>query len=153
MFSSRIVSFSYRNMIKEICLDFLAGFEVFTVVVMKRCAFWDITPDNPLEVSRRFGATYDLHLQGRKISRARKKQIASLVLLTSCCFMMMEPVCSFETPVNFQRNRWRFIPENIFLSRKLSVTTVIHENRHPNFLYSAMCSSYESESLAGKVSF
>jgi hypothetical protein len=33
--------------------------------------FWDITPYSPLRVNRRFGGTYRLHLQGRRISRAR----------------------------------------------------------------------------------
>jgi hypothetical protein len=30
--------------------------------------FWDITPCSPLKIKRRFGGTYRLHLQGRKIS-------------------------------------------------------------------------------------
>jgi hypothetical protein len=32
--------------------------------------FWDITPCSTLKANRRFGATYSLHLQGRRISRA-----------------------------------------------------------------------------------
>jgi hypothetical protein len=32
--------------------------------------FWDITPCSPLKVNRRFGRTYDLHLQNR-VSRAQ----------------------------------------------------------------------------------
>jgi hypothetical protein len=44
------------------------GFEVFTAVVMKSIAFWDIMPSSPLKVKRRFGGTYRLHFQGR-ISR------------------------------------------------------------------------------------
>jgi hypothetical protein len=47
------------------------GFEVLTAVVMKNIIFWDITPCNHLKVNRLFGGTYRLHLQGRKISRAR----------------------------------------------------------------------------------
>jgi hypothetical protein len=45
------------------------GVEVFTAVVMKCTIFWDIMPCSPLKVNRRFGGTYRLHLQGRKMSR------------------------------------------------------------------------------------
>jgi hypothetical protein len=41
----------------------------FIAVVMNISIFWDITPCNPLKISRRLGGTYRLHLQGR-ISRA-----------------------------------------------------------------------------------
>jgi hypothetical protein len=44
-------------------------FKVLTAVVMKSTIFWDISPCSPLEVKRRLGRTYRLHLQGR-ISRA-----------------------------------------------------------------------------------
>jgi hypothetical protein len=39
------------------------GTEVLTPVVMKSTILWDITPCSPLEVNRRFGGTYRLHLQ------------------------------------------------------------------------------------------
>jgi hypothetical protein len=35
---------------------------------------WDITPCSPLKVKRRFGRTYRLHLQVRRISRARNQR-------------------------------------------------------------------------------
>jgi hypothetical protein len=41
-------------------------FEVFTAVTMKSAVFWDLTPCRYC-VNRRFGGTYRLHLQGRKI--------------------------------------------------------------------------------------
>jgi hypothetical protein len=40
---------------------------------MKSTIFWDITPCNPLKVNQRFGGTYHLHLQGRRISQARNQ--------------------------------------------------------------------------------
>jgi hypothetical protein len=49
------------------------GFEVLTAVVMKSTVFCDITPCSLLSVNRRFGGTSRLHLQGRKISRARNR--------------------------------------------------------------------------------
>jgi hypothetical protein len=49
------------------------GFEVLTAVIMKSTIFWDITPCSLLRVNRRFGGTYCLHLQGRRISWARSQ--------------------------------------------------------------------------------
>jgi hypothetical protein len=40
-------------------------FEVLTAVDINVAIFWDIAPYSP-NVSRRFGGTYRLHLQGRK---------------------------------------------------------------------------------------
>jgi hypothetical protein len=47
------------------------GFEVLRAVVMKSTIFWDITPCSPLKLKQRFGGTYRLYHQGRRISRAR----------------------------------------------------------------------------------
>jgi hypothetical protein len=52
----------------------LVGFEVLTAAVMKRPVFWDITQCSPLKVNRRFGGIYRLHLQGRRMSRARNRR-------------------------------------------------------------------------------
>jgi hypothetical protein len=43
------------------------GFEVLTAVVMKSTIFRDIAPCSPLSVNRRFGGTYRLLLQGRRM--------------------------------------------------------------------------------------
>jgi hypothetical protein len=40
--------------------------EVFMAVTMKKAVFWDVAPCRS-RVNRRFGGTYRLHLQGRKI--------------------------------------------------------------------------------------
>jgi hypothetical protein len=48
------------------------GTEVLTQVSMKSAASWDISC-SPVEVHRRFGGTYCFHLQGRSVSRARKR--------------------------------------------------------------------------------
>jgi hypothetical protein len=49
------------------------GFGVPTAVVMKSTVFWNITLCSPLKVNPRFRGTYRLHLQGIKISSARKE--------------------------------------------------------------------------------
>jgi hypothetical protein len=50
------------------------GFEVFTAVVMKSIIFWDMTPCSPFSCTRRFGGTYRLHLQGRRIVQQTSEQ-------------------------------------------------------------------------------
>jgi hypothetical protein len=42
----------------------VVGFEVITLVVMKRSVFWDITACSLLKVNCRFGGTCHLHLHG-----------------------------------------------------------------------------------------
>jgi hypothetical protein len=50
---------------------------------LKSTIFWDITHHSPLNVNRSFGETYRLHIQGRRISRARN-QNESRALLATC---------------------------------------------------------------------
>jgi hypothetical protein len=40
---------------------------------MKSSIFWDISPCSPLKVNRRFGETYRLNLQNRRISHVRNQ--------------------------------------------------------------------------------
>jgi hypothetical protein len=40
------------------------GFEVLTVVAVKRIIFWDVMPCIPVDVHGCFGGMYCLHLQG-----------------------------------------------------------------------------------------
>jgi hypothetical protein len=80
----------------------LLGLEVLTAVVMETSIFWDITPCSPLNVNRRFGRTYRLHLQGRRISEAtnqRKALLASCFMPVYCLAysstLKMKATCSF----------------------------------------------------------
>jgi hypothetical protein len=50
------------------------GFEVFTAVVLKSIFFWVMTPCSALSGTRRFGRTYRLHLQGRRIVQQTSEQ-------------------------------------------------------------------------------
>jgi hypothetical protein len=59
---------------------YVVGDEILTTVVMKSSIFWDITLCSPLNVNRRFGGTYRLHLQGRRISRAACHSISRLFI-------------------------------------------------------------------------
>jgi hypothetical protein len=57
---------------------------------VKSSIFWDITPCNPLKVSRHFGGTCRLHLQSRRLTQARNQHDAgsehgiSNATLSSC---------------------------------------------------------------------
>jgi hypothetical protein len=51
--------------------------EVLSAVTMKKFIFWNITPLTKVNVSRRFGGTHRLHLQGRKASQENKQQEAN----------------------------------------------------------------------------
>jgi hypothetical protein len=79
---------------------------------LKSTIFWDITSCNPLRVIRRFGGTYRLHLQGRKISRARNQRerwfLAQIIFST----LKMEATCFSETSADTQRTTRRYIPED-----------------------------------------
>jgi hypothetical protein len=90
------------------------GFEVLTAVAMKTVIFWNITECSPLKVNRRFGGTYCLLLQGRRISRARNKPESRCQAELCCCFsiLKMEATCSSETSVDFQQTTRRYIPED-----------------------------------------
>jgi hypothetical protein len=85
-------------------INVLHRFEVLTAVVMKSTVLWDIRPCSPLKVNQRFGGTYRLHIQGRRISRDRtsvkaggkqlypRRQYSSNIflchILLSCCFFV-----------------------------------------------------------------
>jgi hypothetical protein len=93
---------------------------------------WDITSCSPLKVNRRFGGTYRLHLQSRRISRARdqresrwqaQEQSASrnfglclppAFTLVSCSAysstLKLEAIYSSESSVDFQRTTRRYMP-------------------------------------------
>jgi hypothetical protein len=57
------------------------------VVVMKSIIFWDITPCSSLKVNWRFRETYRLHLQGRRIIRARNQHERCTCRLPSRWFL------------------------------------------------------------------
>jgi hypothetical protein len=76
------------------------------VPAMKSSTFWVITLCSPLKLNRRFGGTFRLHLQGRRINRERNQR-------------------SFETSVDFQRITLRYIPE-------YSITTDVRTSNSTN---------------------
>jgi hypothetical protein len=99
---------------------------------MKRTIIWDITSYSPLKVNRRFGGTYDLHLQGQRISQARIQRVSRCLFLPSAFTMvsypaysstlLMEAICASETSVDFQRTT-RLISQKIALFITTAVRT------------------------------
>lgn len=49
------------------------GSEVLTAMAMESSVFWGITPCSPMEVSRRFGGKFQLHLEGLRLNQAVNK--------------------------------------------------------------------------------
>jgi hypothetical protein len=66
---------------------FHVRFQVLTVEVMKSSILWDIMPCSPLKVNRRFGGTGHLHLQGRRVSRARNQCERRWHCICECLFL------------------------------------------------------------------
>jgi hypothetical protein len=67
------------------------GFEVLTPVVMKSTVFRDTTLCGPLKVDRRFERTYRLHLQGRRISKARSQSAGHLFSCWYYALLILRP--------------------------------------------------------------
>jgi hypothetical protein len=95
---------------------YVVRFEVLKAVVMKSPIFWDIRPCGPSKVNRRFGGTYRLHLQGRRISRESNQRDgrwqAEGFCLAYSSTMNVEATRSSETSVNFQPTTRCYIPED-----------------------------------------
>jgi hypothetical protein len=82
---------------------------------LKSIIFWDMTPCSPLHVSRRFGGTYRLHLQGRRNKFSKKPAchlLARWFAEPVSSTLKMEAICSSETSVETQRTTRRHIPED-----------------------------------------
>jgi hypothetical protein len=65
---------------------YVVGFEVLTAVTINSFIFWDIISSSSVKGSRRFGGTYRLLLQGRRVSQTRsyvgtgRKQISAEII-------------------------------------------------------------------------
>jgi hypothetical protein len=88
--------------------------EVFTAVTMKNAVFWDVAPCTSC-VNRRFGGTYRLHLQGRKIRENSLQPPADAgSSIADFSALKMEAIRSSETSVHTICTR-RHIPEDEIL--------------------------------------
>jgi hypothetical protein len=74
--------------------------------------FWDVAPCRSC-VNRRFGGTYRLNLQGRKI-RERGTSVSMWLQVADFSTLKMEEIRSSETSVH-TRSTWGHIPEDSIL--------------------------------------
>jgi hypothetical protein len=96
-------------------MSLCVGSEVLIAVIMRSSIFWDVTPRSTLKVNRRFGGTYLLRLQGRRIRQARNQRESrwqdAFTLVTCLVYSLtlkMEAACSSKISFDFQRNTPRF---------------------------------------------
>jgi hypothetical protein len=97
------------------------AFEVLATVVLKSSIFWDIMQRIPSKVNRRFEGKCGLHLTVQELAKrdASVKQVASavnatyimLVYCSAYSSILKMVIVSSETSVDFQRTKWRCIPE------------------------------------------
>jgi hypothetical protein len=71
------------------------GFEAFTAVTMKNSVLRDVAPCRSCEINRRFGGTYRLHLQGRKI-RERGTSVATRTSINTAAYLMPKPATGYD---------------------------------------------------------
>jgi hypothetical protein len=96
----------------SVVITYDVGFEVFTAATIKNAIFWDVAPCRSC-VNRRFGGTYPLHLQGRKI---RQRETTSYLLVP--CSQILYPEDGGDTfiwSVSSHKSTWRHIPEDSIL--------------------------------------
>jgi hypothetical protein len=62
--------------------------DVLTAVAVKNSIFWNITPSIQVKDNRRFGGTYRLRFQGRRVSETRRQHEAdSKQSKQACCLL------------------------------------------------------------------
>jgi hypothetical protein len=62
--------------------------------------FWDVTQYSQLKVNRRFGGTWRLHLQGRRISQARNQSEAGKSYMIKLYFEFMQNSRHISLPIS-----------------------------------------------------
>jgi hypothetical protein len=82
LFQGRPRSWCPFDLCCQLCIRYIIiGFEILAAVVMKRSVLWDIMSRSTLEINRRLGKTYLLHLQGWRKSQARSQTFMTPFLL------------------------------------------------------------------------
>jgi hypothetical protein len=95
---------------------------------MKSTIVWDIMPYSPLKINRRFGGTSRLHLQGRRISRARNQRESRWKALN------VEAIRYAETLVDIKRTTPRYIPEDGTFIKTCIWVALVATRFHVGFL-------------------
>jgi hypothetical protein len=86
------------------------------ILPLKKAVFWVVAPFRFCELNRRFGGTYHLHLQGRKIRERGPRWLQPPAHAGSSradfSTLKMKAIRFSETLVQFTRSTRRHIPED-----------------------------------------
>jgi hypothetical protein len=113
IFVSKYFSLLFRGLLNAQKIR-TVGFQVLRAVTMKNSIFWDVTPCIPVKVYRRFGGTYYLYPQGRRVSQASDHEETSSTALPTI------PL-THETSVNFYHTTRSHIPEDNTLNFRIDL--------------------------------
>jgi hypothetical protein len=75
----------------------VVGLEALTVATMENTVFCVATPCSPVEVHRRFGGMYHLHLQGRRVTQQKQER-------------SLPPAYCWRCRLYVPPKRWRYSP-------------------------------------------
>jgi hypothetical protein len=102
-----------RSQIKTSCV----GFQGLTTVAVKNYIFWNITLCSPVRINRRFGGTYRLHLQSRRINQTGFQHEAGRKQL---CFCLLHSGYLTGLPFDIsQKRRLTFIGLHDIIFQKI----------------------------------
>jgi hypothetical protein len=97
----------------------------------EECYFWNVVPCSPVEIDRRFGGTYCLHLKDQRVSQTRSKHQVGrystllYVILSACFFrgLLYSPEDGgsmfLQNVGELYRTTLRSIPEDSTLQQQL----------------------------------
>jgi hypothetical protein len=112
--------------------------EIFTAVTMKNAVFWYVAPCSSC-VNRRFGGTYRLHIQGRKIREQSAATCSRYFLARGFSTMKIEAIRSSETSVHTITTRHHIQKKSILHAEDgLPIKRNMNKNISPgwSFLFS-----------------
>jgi hypothetical protein len=92
---------------------------------MKSSISWNKMSYCPLKVNRRFGGSFCLHFQRRRISEVRNERRGGKQSVYRLFTLKMGATCSSKTTLDFQWTAQHFIPEN----RIFHEYFLVHPNR------------------------
>jgi hypothetical protein len=92
-------------------------------IIYETCrAYWHLTPRSRVKISRRFGTTYRLHVQGRGKRQPRNQNSVCcmrILCLIHSSTLKMEEICSSIIKFDFHRVTRRYITDYITLQSHL----------------------------------
>jgi hypothetical protein len=119
--------------------DQIVRFEVFTAVTMKNVVFWDVALCKSC-VNRRFGGTYSLHLQGRKICKQgiSEQEAADWAISRNHWWLSLQPPAhTGSSLIDFSTLKMEAIQTSVYSSIN-KVTPLQDVPLHPRCVHSLL---------------